>query len=225
MPLLTWNDIVQKAFEDAMVIQPGEDISSTSYWTNGQDLLNGLLSSLSTEGLTAYQQVRQTFNLQAGIDAYTLGVGGSFSTAKRAQRVTSWRAKYGNILSTGGRVLSMEEFGAQARQPLGESATVPAIVGADTSWPLINVRISPPPNSLAGTIELGYFTPIDQVSNFAAAFSLPDGWPHMLHLQLAVIIYGRYPREGGMPPELAANAQNAKAALVAQNQNGAPSAQ
>ena len=39
MPLLTWNDIVQKAFEDAMVIQPGEDISSTSYWTNGQDLL------------------------------------------------------------------------------------------------------------------------------------------------------------------------------------------
>jgi hypothetical protein len=209
------------------VTQPGEAIT-TALRTDAQTRLNQLLSSLSTEGATVYGQVMQTFNLAAGVTAYTLGSGGSFATtgALRAQKVTAWRGAYAGVLSSGGRVLSMEEFGAAAAQaqPGGETAPIPKIVGADTAFPLINVRVLPPPSASPGTLELAYWTPITQISDFTLTPTLPEGWPLMLHLNLAVILSPIYARQGGISPELAAAAQNSKAALVDQNRMGGQSA-
>jgi len=224
---MIWNDIIDLAFLDLGVTQPGEVIT-TSMRTDAQTRFNVLLSSLSTEGLTAFNQVFQSFALSANTTSYTLGVGGSFSTAVRAMKVTAWRAFYGGVLSSGGPVLSLAEFGAAAAQaqPTGETAPIPKIVGADTAYPFINVRLLPPPSFTPGNIELAYWTPITQIADFTQVVSgLPDGWTQMLHFQLAVVLAPQYARDGGISPELAANAQNAKASLVQQNVMGAQAPQ
>jgi hypothetical protein len=219
----TWNELIDQAFVDLGTIRPGMSITALMR-SDAQKRLNQLLGTLSAEGLTAFNQVTGTWNLQFGVTSYTLGVGGSLGTGARAQRVTAWRASYGGVLSSGGRPLSLDEFGAAAAeaQPLGETASIPKIVGADTAYPLINIRILPPPNHLPGQLELAYWTPISQVADFGATIALPDGWENMLHFNLAVALAPQYARQGGPTAELLANAQNSKASLVSQNAPATP---
>lgn len=222
---MTWNDLIDLSFIDLAVIQPGASIT-TSMRTDAQSRLNALVSSLNTEQLTVFNQVMQVFNLSAGVSAYTLGSGGTFATTSnlRAQKVTAWRAAYAGVLSRGGGVLSMAELGARANQQGGELAAIPEFVGADTSYPLINVRVFPPPSATPGTLELAYWVPIAQISDFTATISLPEGWPEMLHWNLALRLFPQYARPGQVIDVIAGNAQNAKASIVNQNsmQGAAP---
>lgn len=217
---MTWNELIDQAFLDIAVIQPGESIT-TAMRTNAQALLNQLLSSLSTEGATVYTQKTYTGALQTGQQAYTVGAGGSINTAERVQRLKSWRAYVGTLVQAGGPVLALEDFTAQAQQVNGETTAVPKVAGADTAYPLINLRVFPPPNT-AATIELTGWAPITQIADFTVTPTLPEGWPLMLHLQLGLLLYPQYARQGGIPPELAANAMNAKASIVNQNTAGKP---
>lgn len=217
----TPRSIIAQAFQDLKVLPPGGSVSTTVE-NDAFVYLNQLISSLSIEGPTAFNQVRQIFNLAYGSASYTLGSGGSFATTggKRAVKVTSWRATYGGVLSSGGVPLSMEEFGAQAKQIIGESAPIPSLVGVDTAYPLINVRVHPPPSVTVGTLELGYWTPITQFATVTDVLAFEDGWEEMLHFNLAVILFPQYGRTGGIDPVLAANAQNSKARIVAMNSTG-----
>lgn len=212
---MTWNELIDAAFVDLGTIQPGESITAAMR-TDAQKRLNQLLSSLSTEGLSAFNQVRQAFSLTAGVTAYTLGIAGTFATGVRAMRATSWRAYYGGVLHDGGPILPLDQLGALSKQTNGEVTSIPRAVGADTAYPSINVRVFPPPSSSPGTLELGYWTPITQIADFTLAAGQPEGWEHMLHFNLAVGLAPQYAR-GGISPELAANAQNSKASLVSQN--------
>lgn len=216
MPTLV-SDVIQLSYEDLAVVQPGETISTTLQ-TAGFTTLNGLLGSLNAERYTAFQKVLQTFPLQAGQSAYTLGSGGSFATTGnlRAQRVEAWSAFSGNF-RTGGDILSFPEFQAKAVDPAGGSTTLPLIVGADEAFPLINVRVFPTPATGPGQIELAYWTPLLAFAAVGSTITLPEGWINMLRFNLAVLLYPRHARLGGLPPELAANAQNSKASLVQQN--------
>lgn len=217
----TPRSIINQSFQDLKVLAPGGSVSPTVE-ADAFVYLNQLMSSLSIESPMAFNQVRQTFSLVYATVAYTLGSGGSFATTggKRAVKVTSWRANYGGVLGSGGAPLSMEEFGAQAKQMIGESAPIPALVGVDTAYPLINVRIHPPPSFVLGTIELGYWTPITQFATVTDVLAFEDGFEEMLHFNLAIILYPQYGRQGGIDPVLAANAQNSKAKIVAMNSTG-----
>ncbi|HEY1340989.1 MAG TPA: hypothetical protein VGF59_25935 [Bryobacteraceae bacterium] len=228
---MTWNDLITLAFEDLAVIQPGEPIS-TAMQTDAQSRLNALIGSLNTEGATVFNQVMQTFTLTAGTTAYTLGSGGTLATTGglRAQKVTAWRAFSSTTVTNGGAPLSMAEFGAAvgaSDEGIGMQSVIPKFLGADTAYASVNIRIWPPPSSSPGSLELAYWTPISQISDFTASISLPDGWIDMLHFNLAVRLAPLYARQGGISQELAANAQNTKAALVSQNQMtpAAPGAQ
>jgi hypothetical protein len=222
----TPRSIINQAFQDLKVLPPGGSVSTTVE-NDSFVYLNQLMSSLSIEAPMAFNQVRQSFNLVYATASYTLGSGGSFATTggKRAVKVTSWRASYGGVLSSGGPVLSMEEFGAQAKQMLGESTPIPSLVGADTAYPLINIRIHPLPSFVVGTLELGYWTPITQFTTVTDVLAFEDGFEEMLHFNLAVILFPQYGRTGGIDPVLAANAQNSKAKIVAMNSTRAPQAQ
>lgn len=209
------SDLIQLSYEDLAVVQPGEAISTTLQ-TVGFTTLNGFMGSLSAEKYSAFKQVLRTFALQAGVPGYTLGAGGTFDTTVRAQRAEAWSAFSGNF-RTGGRILSFPEFQEQAKDPVGGSSTLPAIVGADEAYPLINLRVFPMPGVAPGQIEIAYWTPLVQFAAVGDAISLPEGWINTLRYGLAVLLYPRHARLGGLPPELAANAQNAKQSLVSQN--------
>lgn len=216
------SDLITGAFLDLNVITVLETLS-TAMQTDAFNRLNLIVDSLSAEGLVVPNQAMQTFLLQQGVTAYTLGSGGSFPTTGnlRAVKVTAWRAFFAAILSSGGRVLSMAEFGEQAKQSLGEQTPIPGIVGADTAFPLINVRVFPPPSSSPGQIELAYWTPLAQFATVGDTLSLAQGFPLMLRALLAADLWTLYPKPS-LLQKITDNAKNAKAALIEQNAMTAP---
>lgn len=214
------SDLIQLSYEDLAVVQPGELIDAAgALQTAAFTTLNGLLGSLSAERYSAFKQVFQTFLLSPGVSGYTLGSGGTMATTGnlRAQRVESWSAFSGNFRMSG-RVLSFPEFQEQAKDPIGSSTVLPTAVGADEAFPLINVRVFPTPAAQA-SLELLYWTPLILFATVGDNLdAYPQGWIDVLRYGLAVYLYPRHARLGGMPPELAALFQNAKASLVQQNE-------
>ncbi len=219
MPLLV-SDLIQQSFEDMAVVQPGETISA-ALMNNAFPVLNEFLNTLSAEQYAVFTQTLLTFALQPNQPNYTLGVGGSWNTASRIQKVVGWSAVYNNFRS-GGAALKFPDFQAVAKDPAGSTSAIPLVLGADQAYPLLNVRVFPTPSFAAGSVELDCWQVIPQFASTASVVNLPVGYYNMLHFQLAIILYPKYARVGGMPPELAANAQNALAALVQQNTGTSP---
>lgn len=217
------SDVINRAFEDLGVVTVNETIT-TAMQTDAFNRLNELVDQSSADGLTIPNQMAQAFALLTATTAYTFGPGGNFSTSARAMKVTGWRAYYNNILHGGGRCLSLAEFGEQAKQTAGEQTVIPLIVGADTAYPLINVRVFPPPNSTPGTLELDYWTPLTDFATVGDTITLPPGWLKYLRALLANDLYDSYPK-----PSILQKIQNdlamAKAALVDQNAMTAPQPQ
>ncbi len=188
------SDLITQAFLNLGTITVLETIS-TGMQTDAFPKLNADVDSLSAEGLVVPNQVEQIFSLIQNLTAYTVGAAGSWPTAsgQRALKIISWRAYYGNVLHSGGRVLSLPEFGEQAQQILGENTPIPKILGADTAYPLINVRVFPPTGSPAGYVELGYLLAIANFATVNDLISLPQGWLQLLAWRLARILYPLYP--------------------------------
>src|ERR1051325_3240552 len=182
--MATGNDLIDQAFVDLQVIQPGEAITTTLR-TDGQLRLNQLLSSLSTEGLTVFNQAVQTYGLSAGLASYTLGTTGSWNTYGRPGKVTGWNAT-GGVMRKGGPALSFADYdraivikaqelqdlntkalseGIITSYPSSITAPVPSLLGADTNYPNINIRIYPPPSAAPGSVELTYWLPVTQIAD------------------------------------------------------------
>ena len=233
------SDLIDQSFIDLGMTQPGVAISSATQ-AHAFRVLNQMMLQWSTEGATVFNRVLQTFTLVAGTSAYTLGSGGSFATTSslRAQKVTAWIATSGDMRE-GGTPLGMDEFGAAcvaAQAALAalyaEAATegvvttvpaplvapIPLLVGCDTAYPLINVRVYPQPSAAPGNLELAYWVPIVAFAAVSDGLTgLPPGYEAAIHFNLAVALEPQYARAGGPDPILAANAQNTKASIVEQN--------
>jgi hypothetical protein len=67
------------------------------------------------------------------------------------------------------------------------------------------------------TAEIHSPRQIVEFATLATAADLPPGFLDMLHFNLAVRLYPSYPRQGGIPPELAGNAADSKASVIAAN--------
>lgn len=215
-------DIINGSFLDLSVIAVGETLT-VAQQADGFSRLNLILDALSAEGLIVPNQQMQAFLLQAGINAYTLGAGGTFNTAGalRAMKVTAWRASYGGVLQRGGRALSMAEFGERSAIAGGEQAAIPEFVAADTSYPLINIRVSPPPSNTPGTLELSFYTPLANFVTTGDILSLAQGMQRALRCLLAADLFAQYGKPSIMQL-IYKNAADAKAALVTENTMAAP---
>lgn len=96
------------------------------------------------------------------------------------------------------------------------SANIPMILGADTAYPSINVRIYPPPVA-TGAAEITYWTPVTKFAAVGDTVALPDGWERMLHWLLAMDLFPQYARAGQTAELIAGEAQNAKSSIIGQN--------
>ncbi len=217
------SDIIQEAFVDLSVVQPGELISNSPSIQNAALLvLLQMQASWIAEDLMNFNAVELGFTLVSNVDAYTLGIGGTFDTfAQNIHRVTSWNARSGNFKS-GGLIATIDQF-HQAANANAKTAVLPELVAADTRFPLIDIRVYPFPVGVfvggqMATLNLQgwYNTPAfanltDNVDN------LPPGYVAALHFNLAIALSPQYARVGGVTPELAANAQTSKGIIVAKN--------
>jgi hypothetical protein len=210
-----WGDIINEAFEDLGVIQPGEIISPTMQ-ASAFLVFQQMYSSWAAEQTMAYLTVHKGFPLSPGTVAYTLGAGGSLNAGVRVVRVTGWTASSGGFRN-GGSILSLEAIHAQAKDVIGRTSILPEAVGCDGAFPLINLEVFPAPAANPGTLELDYYTPLIAPVNVADDITLPEGWEEALHFNLAIALSPQYARVGGVPPALMANAQNSKAVIVQRN--------
>ncbi len=94
------------------------------------------------------------------------------------------------------------------------SANVPFVLGADSAYPLANVRIFP---AVGASVEVTYWTPITAPAAVGDTVSLPPGWNRMVRTNFAMDLLPRYGRQGFDATSLAANAQSSKAVIIAQN--------
>lgn len=211
------SELITQAFLDLGGIATGETITGAEQ-ADAFLRLNQMIKSWSTEELTVPTKTHTGFAMVTGTVAYTLGTAGTLVTAGRVLRVTGASSVSGNFRQACD-LLSFEQFAAQVSDPLGSQSVLAKVVAADGSFPSINLKVFPVPAAGPGTLWLDYWMAIAAFAAVGDTITLPEGWEHALHFNLAVSLYPQYARASGIPPELAANAQQSKGSLVALNQS------
>jgi hypothetical protein len=209
------SDIITDSFLDLGAIAPGETITAAEQ-TDAFLRLNFMLSSWSTEQLSAPSLTHTGFMLTAGTNLYTLGTGGTLVTAARPLAVTGATSVSGNFRGPV-KVMSFDQFAAEVADPLASASVLAQVIAADGSFPSINVRVHPMPAAGPGTLWLDYWMAIAQFATVGDAVTLPDGWIEALHWNLALKLYAQYARPGATVDAIAGNAQASKGALNALN--------
>ncbi len=213
--------IILEALSDLGTIRAG-DTPPTLIMNDMLLRLNQRMSAHSIEGMLAQTQQHNTYSLQVNVVRYTFGVGGTFPTSTRPERVTGWRAVY-NTFFSGGKILTFDELQQASKgDSLGSTSSIPSAVGADVAYPLISVGIFPAPNAFPGLLELSFYGALSQFADLTTTYTFPDGWDDFLHYDLAMSVLPRYGRQGFDPSVLAANATAAKGKILNLNAPTAP---
>ncbi len=209
------SDIINQAMSNIGGYVPGETMTAAEQ-SDAFMRLNQMIDNWSREQLTLPNYLHGPFALTAGVNAYTLGTGGTLVTGAVPLRVTGAQSVSGNFRSPC-RVISFDQFAAEVADPLAGATVLANTVAADGSYPNINIKVFPMPAASPGTLWLDYWSAIAQFNTVGDTINLPAGWQAALHTNLAVELYPQYARMGGIDPVLAANAQKYKGALVALN--------
>ncbi len=209
------SDIIQQAFIDLGVIQPGETITADML-ANAFSVLNFMIGNWSAERAVDYLVVHQNFTLSAGTAIYTLGTAGSLTTAARPVRVTSWNSASGQF-STGGSIIGFDEFRQKTLNATARRSVLPELVAADQLYPSITIEVFPTPDTAPGTLRLDYWTAFVAFTTTGQTVVYPDEYFEALHFNLAVALSPQYAMAKGISQELAANAQRSKGVIVAKN--------
>lgn len=200
-----WADIINEAVADIGALAAGQGISPSAQ-ADGFLRLGQLIDSFSGDPLLALFEVQHgNFALTAGLIAYSLGPSGSFVTSVFPVRVTGASAFNGNFRAPM-RLVSFDQFAKEAANPRGAQATLPYLLGADTAWPNINLKVHEPP-LVGSTIELHYWISLTQPTSVAQTVSLPAAFQRAIVKNLAVTLYPQYAREKGVDPVLLKEAQ------------------
>ena len=197
----TWADLINESLADIGAMAAGQTIS-TSAQNDAFLRLGQLIDSFSADPLLALWEVQHgAFNLVVGTYKYTLGPGGTLSTASSPVRVTGASSNYLEFRK-GMRLISMDQFSKEVQDSEGATAVLPSIAGVDTSWPNINVWVHHVPSTGGAVLELHYWVPMAQPASVSATVGFPPGFQRAIEKNLAVTLYAQYPRERGLDPAL-----------------------
>jgi hypothetical protein len=208
---LTVQQLINMAFFDLGEIQSG-DAPNSDESNDALKKLNHILLTWSIEGLTCYNRRHYTMAASAGLQAVTIGPGGTWVTAARPVKVegaTSFYLTWRQAME----VVSMAEFALRSGAPKGHTQPLPELLGVDNAYPLLNGRVFPA-SSLGVQVELHTLEPLTAFAALGDTIDVPPGYEPALAGALALALYPQYARQGGIDPALAANAQNAKAAIA-----------
>jgi hypothetical protein len=209
------SDLITQAFLDMGATVPGETPNGSEQ-ADALLRLNQLLGTWSLERLTVPNKAHGSFTAVAGTKDYTFGVGGTLAVAPLTRPICiTGAASISGAFRQPVEVMGFDKFAAETSDSLGSTSVLALKLAVDASAPLINIRIFPTPATAPGLLWLDYWLVLagfGAVSDDASGLTLE--MQNALHWNLAVALYPQYPRAGGMPPELAANAQNSKGSIV-----------
>lgn len=210
------SDIITEAFLDLGVIAAGQTIT-TEEQTDAFLRLNQMLANWSAEHISVFTETHQSFTLTAGTDAYTLGTAGTLTTSAYPVKITGASAVSGGFRAPV-RILSFEEFHGEIDDSRGTTSILASVIARDNAFPSINLKVWPKPATSPGNLELDYWTQIAAFVTVGDTVSLPPGFEHAIHYNLAVALYPQYARQSGPDPVLIQNADRSKQAIMAVNQ-------
>lgn len=200
---MTAQELINLALRDLGEL-PGGETPNAEESADALSTLNQILGSWSLDRRAVYTRSVQTFALTQNVNAYTMGVGGSWNTAARPVKIIGALAIVSGF-QQGLEVLPMEIFSAQIANGQGITAALPSKMGVDAAAPNLNVRVFPTPNVL-GSIEVQSWQALAEFATLATEVTFPvPGYELALRTELAVTLAPSYGRP--VSADLAGNLQ------------------
>lgn len=209
---MTVQQLVNLSALDSGLIRSGQT-PSTQESSDGLATLNHILSSWSLERLSVHTILHATFSLAAATESYTMGPAATWATTLRPVKILSAEA-YSGQFRAGLEVLPLPEFRRRAQNPTGIRQSLPDLLAHDNTATTITVFVFPLPNATI-SIDVDYWTVLTAFALLGDAISMNPGYELALRKALAVEMCSW--QRITCPPDLAAAAQNSKAAIVSLN--------
>lgn len=193
---MTGRDAVSAALRLIGALASGE-AAAASDATDGLSALNRMLGTWSNEGLLIYSRVRDQLTLVASTAAYTMGTGGTFSTA-RPQAILEALIRDETVSPAAEypiRMLTLAEYAAIAIKAV--TSTYPTAVYDDGGFPYRTLTLYPVPSA---THKLVIFSqkPLTEIATLDTSVSLPVGYDEAIIYNLALRLapeYGKQPSD------------------------------
>lgn len=211
---MTANDLISSSLRLIGVLASGETPAAAEA-NDGLTILNQMLDSWNAERLALFTIQRQVLAPPVLKQAYTVGPGGDFNIARppRIERV--------GVISLANAAQPLElpvelltDAGWEAIPVKNISSSLPLKVWNDLGFPLMTLSFWPIP-SVQVNFALYTWTALTQFPDLVTDEAFPPGYLKALRYNLAVDLAPEFGRQ--TPPEVAAQAVAAKAAIKALN--------
>lgn len=184
----TVKKIINKALQKSGVLFKSETPDSDEA-NDALDALNAMLSSWSNDSMLIYARAWETFNLQGGINSYTIGLGQTFDTVRPIDII----AATCTISLTDEEVDVVDDTIFNTQIAVKSAPGFPSLINFDNGYPTATIRVWPVPNTnyplfLLSEKLLSQFGINDNLD-------LPPGWERALIYNLAIEIASDYGQE------------------------------
>lgn len=180
------------------------------------DALNLMISSWSTEGLTVFHQVRESFDLTPSQASYTIGPGGDFDTTRPLEILVAKLQDQTSlpVAEFPLEVINIKQYADIIQKNL--NIQIPTRLYYETAYPLGIFHFWPIP-SAANKLVLYSRKPLAEIpiADISTDMVLPPGYERALKYNLAVEVAPEYGK--AIPVEVAQTAIDAKANIKRQN--------
>lgn len=174
---------------------------------------NDLLNAWNAEHHTIYTIATRTKTLVSGVGAYTFGTGGAINSP-RPVKIESAGITQANGLRTPLALISSQDWAKLPEKTA--QAKVPLKLYNDNDYPLANIRLWPVPSGTP-TLDVNCWEEIAEPMILADTLDLPPAYNRAIRYNLAVDLAAEWGRT--VAPEIAAIAQQSKAAVFTLNQS------
>lgn len=198
---MTALDIIKRSLRYIGALGVGETLEA-ELANNALDSLNAMLDSWSIDALLIYQTDYETFPLSAGVQSYTIGVGGTFNTT-RPDRIESGYVSVNNI-DYQLEVVDIDKWNSIAIKTT--KSTWPSYLRFDPTLPLAKIHLYPVP--ITGSITINRFAILQSFNSLTDVIALPRGYERAIASNLAIELAPEYDKS--ISKELAMIARESK---------------
>lgn len=185
---MTGRELIYSALRFIGVLRPGQ-VASPEAYSDGFTMLNGMVDQWQTERLMIYKIARNTFDLTASQQVYTLGTGGDWDMERPV------RIDRAGVIVPGTypvelplRKISIQEW-AQEFPAKTTTSSLPTTFYPDDNYPLINVTLWPVPSTGINTIALYTWANLQTFDDIDTDYQFPPGYDLALRFCLGEMLW------------------------------------
>lgn len=211
MPAVVASDLIAQALRLAGITASGE-VPDANETRDALAVLNDLIESWSTEGLTIPATFDQTFPVTAGQATYTVGPSGTWA-GTRPVDISSAFARFSGVDYFIEITHDSDRFNAISLK--SQQSITPMIMLWNGTFPNATVNLWPTPAQTGVQITLTAPQPHAAVADVATTISLPPGYSKALRYCLACELAPEY--GVALSPAIVETAKAAKGAIKRAN--------